>query len=72
MLATMALPSLKSISLLICFWKQEALWSISSMVIMRRISLLPEGSPITAVPPPSSTMGRWPALCMWAMVISAT
>ena len=56
----------------ICFWKQEALCCISSVVIMRRMSVLPEGSPMYAVPPPSSTIGLWPARCICAMVISAT
>ena len=72
LLAIMALPSEKSIRRAICLWKQAALWSISSVVIIRRISLLPEGSPMQAVPPPRRTMGRWPARCMWAIVISAT
>ena len=32
-------------------------------------AVLPEGSPTIAVPPPMSTIGTWPALCICAMTI---
>ena len=34
-----------------------------SRVIMERMSVRPEGSPIMAVPPPMRAMGRLPAIC---------
>ena len=58
-----ALPSEKSINRLICFLKHSQLCSIVSFVIMLRISVLPEGSPIMAVPPPISAIGLLPASC---------
>ena len=47
----------------ICFLKQAQLWSMVSLVIMERISVRPEGSPIMAVPPPIKAMGLLPAIC---------
>ena len=41
-----ALPSEKSMNLLICFLKQSQLCWICSGVIMLRISVLPDGSPM--------------------------
>ena len=58
-----ALPSPNSMKRSICFLKQAQLCSMVSRVIMERMSVRPEGSPIMAVPPPMRAMGRLPAIC---------
>ena len=47
----------------ICFLKQAQLCSIVSRVIIERMSVRPDGSPIMAVPPPMRAMGLFPAIC---------
>ena len=63
MLTIMAFPSPKSMNRSICFLKQSQLCWMVSGVIMERISVRPEGSPIYPVPPPTKTTGRLPAIC---------
>ena len=58
LLAMIALPSEKSRKRLICCLMCATLLSMVSTVIILRMSVLPEGSPIIAVPPPISAMGR--------------
>ena len=48
----------------ICFLKQSQLCWMVSTVIIERISVRPDGSPIIAVPPPISAIGLLPAICM--------
>ena len=45
-----------------CFKKQSQLCAIVSLVIIERISVLPEGSPTIAVPPPIRAIGLLPAI----------
>ena len=66
-----ALPSPNSMKRSICFLKQSQLCCMVSTVIMVRISVRPEGSPIMPVPPPMSAMGRLPAICRRFMRHSA-
>ena len=66
-----ALPSEKSMNLLICFLKHSQLCWMVSTVIMERMSVRPEGSPTMPVPPPMRAMGRLPAFCRRRMSISA-
>ena len=66
-----ALPSEKSMNFSICFLKQAALWAISSLVSILRISVRPEGSPIMVVPPPIRAMGLLPASCRRFIRVSA-
>ena len=54
----------KDKNLAICFLKRSTLWSISSLDIILLISVLPEGSPIVAVPPPIKIIGLCPAFCI--------
>ena len=58
LLAMIALPLEKSRKRLICCLMCATLLSMVSTVIILRMSVLPEGSPIIAVPPPISAMGR--------------
>ena len=69
LLAMIALPSEKSRKRLICALMWATFSSIVSTVIILRMSVLPDGSPIIAVPPPISAMGRWPARCMCAIAM---
>jgi hypothetical protein len=46
--------------------------TMASRVNICRSSVLPLGSPIMEVPPPSTAMGRCPARASWAMAISGT
>ena len=48
---------------LICFLKQSQLCWIVSLVIIWRMSVRPDGSPIIAVPPPIRAIGLLPACC---------
>ena len=59
----MALPSPNSMNRSICFLKQSQLCWMVSTVIIFRMSVRPEGSPIMPVPPPIRAMGRLPAIC---------
>ena len=53
--------------------RRKPLWSISSVVIIRRISALAGGvADAGGAAAQEGAMGRWPARCMWAIVISAT
>ena len=63
LLTICALPSPNSMKRSICFLKQSQLCWMVSGVIMDRISVRPEGSPIMAVPPPIRAMGLLPAIC---------
>ena len=47
---------------LICFLKQSQLCWIVSLVIIWRMSVRPDGSPIIAVPPPIRAIGLLPAM----------
>ncbi len=51
--------------------KHSALWSISSLVSILRMSVRPEGSPIIVVPPPISATGVLPAICRRFISVSA-
>ena len=66
----MALPSPKSMKRSIWRLKHSALWSISSLVSILRMSVRPEGSPIMVVPPPMSATGWLPAI--WRRFISVS
>ena len=55
----------------ICFLKQAALWAMSSLVSILRMSVRPEGSPIMVVPPPIRAMGLLPAICSRFIRVSA-
>ena len=63
LLTIIALPSPNSIKRSICFLKHSQLWFITSSVIIVRISVRPEGSPMCPVPPPTKTTGLLPAIC---------
>ena len=46
--------------------------AISASVRSLRASSLPEGSPTLVVPPPISTIGRWPACCNLRSIMMLT
>ena len=61
-IVTSALPSEKSMNFSICFLKHSALCAMVSSVSIWRISVLPEGSPMSVVPSPIRAIGRFPAI----------
>ncbi len=71
MLIICALPSPKSMKRSIWRLKHSALWLMSSMVSILRISVRPEGSPIIVVPPPIRAIGLLPASCRRFISVSA-
>ena len=71
LLTIMALPSPNSMNRSICRLKQAALWSMSSLVSILRMSVRPEGSPIMVVPPPMRAMGWLPAICSRFISVNA-
>ena len=72
LLTSRAFPSPKSRYCESCFLIASAFSSIFSFERTWRISVLPLGSPIMAVPPPTRAMGLWPFRCMWASDMMGT
>ena len=62
----------KETNLSACFFIALTFWSSCSLVSICLISVLPDGSPIAAVPPPIKIIGLWPAFWSLEATINAT